>query len=530
MLGKLRDPRQNATFKYLIYGIFGVLIFVFAVSFGPGSFGRQIDQPATTAASVNGDIITAVEFERQYGDYLERYRQFSGQPLSAEQAEAMGVRKQVLDGLIDRELVAKAAIDSGIRVSDSELKRKLMELDIFKVDGKFSPEHYKLVVNNYFRLPRAKFEARLRKEMLGEKMRLAVRESAKVLDNEILDAYKEENDKIDLEYIRFSPFQFKGSEKPTEAAIDEVLAKRRQEVEAFFERNKFRYSRPKRVKAQHVLIKVASDADTATKEAARSKAQTVLEEARGGSDFAELAKTYSQDEGSKEKGGDLGWFGPGSMVKPFEDAAFALEAGALSEVVESKFGYHVINVEAVQPAEEKALSEVEREVAGLVLEDELSKKGAKEQAQLVLAQAREGKTLSEIAPPTPAAKEGELPKKPAQFSASSTGLNALQGAYVSGIGRDAQLAAKVRELSQESPLLDEVVGLSGAFYVIRLKQRTLPDMKAFETEKEALKERLVTSRGRELEKAWVASLREKAELRINDAVLLAGNAGASASS
>ncbi|MDF1566274.1 MAG: SurA N-terminal domain-containing protein [Deltaproteobacteria bacterium] len=522
MLGKLRDPRQNVVFKYVIYAALGAIIIVFAISFGPGSYAPNT-QGAQQAAFVEGEIITAAAFERAYAQYLERYRSLTGQPLKREEAEAMGIRKTILDGLIERELVAKAALAQGIRVSDAELKKTITEMDFFQVEGKFDPERYKQIVNNYFGLPRAKWEAQLRKDLLAEKMRLALKESVKISPAEVKAAYLRENDKIDLEYVRLSPFQFKGATQADEASIDEVLAKRKDEVEAFYERNKFRYSQPKRVQARHILIKFDAAGGDAAKETARGEAEALLAKVQAGEDFAELAKAHSQDDGNKDRGGDLGWFGPGAMAKPFEEAAFALEEGQLSGVVETKYGFHLIKVEGVRPAEEKPLADVEREVAGLVIDDDLAKQAAKAKAEEILAEARTGKTLTEIAPPPTAPAEGEPAAQKPTHTANSTGLTALQGSYVPGIGRDDDLAAAVKGLSAESPLLDRVVEVGGAFYVVRLNERQTPDLASFETEKGAIEERLLAAKQREVEKAWVQGLRDKADVRPNDAVLLGGS-------
>lgn len=522
MLGKLRDPRQNTVLKYLIYTALGVIIVVFAISFGPGSFGRRNPRAATQAASVDGQIITAAALNRAYGQALERYRSIAGRPLKPEEAEAMGLRKQVLDSLIERELVARAAVAHGIRVSDDELKKTIMETEFFQVDGKFDPKRYQQIVNNYFGLPRAKYEAELRKDLLAQKMRLALKETVKVSPEEVKAAYIRENDKIDLEYVRFSPYQFKDTVQVDDAKIDEVLEKRHDEVEAFYDRNKFRYNRPKRVHAHHILIKPASDS-AEDKAAAKKKAEEVLAKIRAGEDFETLAKSVSDDQGNKDKGGDLGWFGPGAMARPFEEAAFALGAGEVSDVVETKFGYHIIRVDEVREAEQKTLDQVEREVARLILADDLAKERAKAEAEALLEQAKaSNETLMELAPPPAPPKPGEAPAARPKFSATSTGLVAIQGDYVSGIGKDADLAAAVRALTPDHPLLDRVFEVGGAFYVIRLKERRVPDMKAFEAQKKDVEKRLLAAKQRQIEKAWIAALRDSADVRTNQAVLLGG--------
>jgi peptidyl-prolyl cis-trans isomerase C len=129
------------------------------------------------------------------------------------------------------------------------------------------------------------------------------------------------------------------------------------EVKAYFEANPTAFRRDERVRARHLLIGVAPGATPEQKEVARKRCQELLARIKGGADFAELARQFSQDPGSAKNGGDLGEFGRNMMVKPFEDAAFALKAGELSGVVESEFGFHVLKVEARLPASEQSLAE-----------------------------------------------------------------------------------------------------------------------------------------------------------------------------
>ncbi|PID56479.1 peptidylprolyl isomerase [candidate division KSB3 bacterium] len=129
------------------------------------------------------------------------------------------------------------------------------------------------------------------------------------------------------------------------------------EVQAYYEENKDRFQEPEQIQASHILIQLAQDASDEDKEAARKKIEEILVLARDGKDFAELAKEHSEGP-SKDRGGDLGFFPKGAMVKPFEDAAFALKENEISDVVETKFGYHIIKVTGKKEAREIPFVEV----------------------------------------------------------------------------------------------------------------------------------------------------------------------------
>jgi peptidyl-prolyl cis-trans isomerase C len=146
---------------------------------------------------------------------------------------------------------------------------------------------------------------------------------------------------------------------------EEVEAKavvRPEQVTDFYEKNPDQFKEPERVRASHILIAFPENADDAAKAAARTKAEQVLQDVKGGKDFAALAKEHSQDPGSAVNGGDLGFFQQGQMVGAFNDAAFSLAPGATSDLVETNFGYHIIRVAEKQPGRTVPLDEVRPQV------------------------------------------------------------------------------------------------------------------------------------------------------------------------
>lgn len=521
MLDKLRDHGQSQVLKFFIYLMLGAIIVVFAISFGPGSWGQGASAGVDRAALVNGTAISAAELDRAYGDYLDRYRQATGQPLTEDTAKQMGIRVSVMESLIKRELLAESAQHNGIRVSDSELRKYLLDVEGFKTDDVFDPELYRRYVTNVYNMSPSQFEARLRKELLQQKLLLALKQSVKLSDGAVERVYIEQNDKIDLEYVRLSPYRFKAGVKASDEDIDDAIATRQEEIARFYEAKKFKYDKPKRVRARHILFKIDSDASDEDQSALREKAEKVLAELEDGGDFEVLVSLHSEDEKSREQGGDLGWFGPGSMLPPFEKAAFALEPGEVSpEVVETRHGYHLIKVEEVKAARTDPLSEVEREIAELILQDDLADEVARAKAEEILDQARAGRTLAEIAPPPEAPDKTAIPSldRPDFFS-SSTGLQSLVGGRIPGIGRDDALATKLLAMDTDAPLLAQVAVVASSYYVIRVLAREKPDMDRFEDEKEALRTKLLQTRQRDVEKAWVDHLRSTADVIINQAVV-----------
>ncbi len=135
-----------------------------------------------------------------------------------------------------------------------------------------------------------------------------------------------------------------------------------EDIKKYYGNNLDKYKEPEKVKVSHILIKVAPDANEEAKKKAESKAKEILARAKKGEDFAKLAKEFSEDTGSSQNGGDLGFFQKGRMVKEFEDAAFKLKTGEISDIVKTKFGYHIIKAEDKKEEKQKTLSEVKSQI------------------------------------------------------------------------------------------------------------------------------------------------------------------------
>ena len=146
--------------------------------------------------------------------------------------------------------------------------------------------------------------------------------------------------------------------RSAESAIADKVAVKPEQVTDFYAKNPDQFKQPERVRASHILITVPKGADAAAKTAARTKAADILKDVKAGKDFAALAKQHSQDPGSAQNGGDLGFFQQGQMVGPFNDVAFKLTPGQVSDLVETEFGFHIIKVAEKQTARSVPLDEV----------------------------------------------------------------------------------------------------------------------------------------------------------------------------
>ncbi|MFN7134808.1 MAG: peptidylprolyl isomerase, partial [Myxococcales bacterium] len=292
-----------------------------------------------------------------------------------------------------------------------------------------------------------------------------------------------------------------------------------------------RFHKPRWVRARNILDKVEDGAPAATDEAAKKRIEDLQQKLQApGADFAALAKEHSDDPGSKEKGGDLGVFGPGVMDPKFQDAAFALEAGKISEPVRSRFGWHLIKVEEVFPAEDKTLADAQQEIARELWVEDKARELAKQKAEETLAQAKAGKSLADLWPSSAKEEQNQLQAalgSTAKPEAQETGLFSPSGEYVPQIGVASEVARTAFSLTEEKRTPDQVFEVNGNYYVIALKQHEKPDMQDLEKNMDEWRERARTARANENIEAYVKALKDKAKIEKNPSVVGSGELTAS---
>lgn len=513
--------RQNAK-SVLTYVLFGIIILVFIVSFGPGSRGCtdvRVTQ-ATWAAKVNGETLPGTEYEQAYGNLFRSWQASAGQGFSRELADQMGLRRVAMDQLVEREILVQEAGRLGIAVTDQELERAITAGTAFHVDGQFNAELYKRSVAAAYGTP-ARFEERYRRDLLAQKVLALLRSAARVSEQEVREAYDTENDRAAIEFVRFPVAALKEDVRVTPEQVKAFQAKEADRIARFYRENPDRFDRKKRVRARHVLVRVAEKAPPDADAAARKKIEEALERARKGEDFAAIAEQLSEDPGSKDKGGDLGWFGPGVMAKPFEEAALVTPKGGLAGPIRTRFGWHAIQVTDLQEPELISPEKASPEIARDLLREDLAREVGRKRAAEALAQARKGRTLAELFPPEPppGGKKGPAPVKigATVIRPDDTGsFGPGSRPNVPRIGPQPELFADA--LAAPGPeLLPRVYDSPSGPVLARVRERLRPDPSQFAARRAEVEERLRNRREAQLAKTFLQSLREKASVEVNDA-------------
>lgn len=355
------------------------------------SFGDS----ANTVAKVAGQPITQQELDGALRQQMERMRQAFGERFDPKMMETPEAKQGVLDNLISQRVLAATANSEHLTVTDPAIQQVILSQfpNLLGADGKFDSKTFDQLLAMQG-MTQISYAARLRQDMAMQQLNGAVQSTAftpKTVATRLSDINDQERD---VQELLFKSADFAGQVKVTDAMLQDYYSKNPKEFEipeqikaeyvvldssavaaqvtvsdadikSYYDQNVARYTVPEERRASHILIAVKKDAPAAEQAAAKAKAESLLAEVRKTpADFAKIAKANSQDTASGELGGDLGYFGAGSMVKPFEDAANKLKQGEISDLVQSDFGYHIIELTGIKPAQVKPLDEVKTEIAG----------------------------------------------------------------------------------------------------------------------------------------------------------------------
>lgn len=401
----LETVRSN---KRVAQVILALLIIPFAF-FGLDSYFQ--DGPGgADVATVGKSKISVAEFEQALRDQQERIRESMGGEVDRSMLDSEPFRRSVVESLVNQRLLALHAADQRLVVTSQQLQEIIAGVDAFQQDGRFSIERYEAAVRAQGMTP-AGFEARLAQDIRIQQVAEAVGDStfaSQVSMRRFLAAQLEER--------KVSEMKFSADAFISEVALAENAAKQYYDANAarfeqparvraeyvvfdqdavlgqisvsdeaarkFYEANLERYSQPEERSARHILILAAADAPADEVAKAGEKAKTILEQLRADPKrFAELAKAESQDPGSASRGGDLGYFGRGAMVKPFEDAVFSRTKGEIGDVVRTDFGFHIVEVTDIKGAQARPFAEVKGEIVEELKRQEANKRFA-EQAEV----------------------------------------------------------------------------------------------------------------------------------------------------
>jgi len=354
-------------------------------------------QPTTTVgaapneaiAEVDGRQLTAGDFQQRYLLQVQAYRNQFGGNLNDQLLRQLGVDQQVLSQMIDEQVALIEAERHGIKVSDEELAQQIFSIPQLQENGRFIGEerYEQILLSQNPPITKSQFEGSMRRSMILDKLRSALTDWITVSDKDLEAEYRRRNEKVKMQVVALTADKFRSQVTVTDAELapffeahknDYRVGEQRKvrfllldrdaarqnvavppnDIQRYYNDNIQQFSTPERVRASHILLNTGGKDEAAV----RKQAEELLAKIKGGADFAALAKQFSEDPGSKDKGGDLDFFPRGQMVPEFEQAAFSLQPGQVSELVKTQYGFHIIKVVDKQAGSTQPLEAVRAQI------------------------------------------------------------------------------------------------------------------------------------------------------------------------
>jgi peptidyl-prolyl cis-trans isomerase D len=389
---RLFKGKREALNKYLLIFFLSIVSLGMVLTLAPINLGDNPDVEGNVLANVGGSQITAPELERNIQVRL-RNSPFANDPQMAARMASI-----VLDDMILRRALWSQAKKLGVSVSDTELQDSI-RASLFPNGAPVDLDRYRDFISQRYGLSVAQFEAQFREELLLEKMRAIITDGVRVSPADVRDEFMKRNTTVRIEYVLFDPSKYLQAVPVTTAALqkffqedsskyqipeerrvryvlidmDRVRAEVKlseDDLKQYYSQHISDYQVSDRVKVSHILFKTEGKTpeEIATVE---KTARDVLAQIKAGANFGDMAKKYSEDS-SAAKGGEIGWIVRGQTVKEFEDAAFSMKPGQVSDLIKTTYGFHIIKVLDKQTAHLQTFDEVKDQIRDQLLKERLA--------------------------------------------------------------------------------------------------------------------------------------------------------------
>jgi len=471
----LRILREHAT-SWMLRGLL-ILVAVTFISWG--GFYLMREKKQTYAAKVNGTVIDRKDYSDAYQGVIKQYRDALGPSFSEKMIEELRLKEKVLDDLVSKVLILQEGKRLGLDVQDEELRRNIESIPSFQVNGQFDPRVYERFLR-LNRMSAGDFEQMQRESLLLSKVVNLIRlNGGKVSEDEVLETYLFENERINLTFLKVNPEAFKGQVSVNEVEMKDYYQKHQEEfripnflqirylifrpsdaegkvqvssdeIKRYYDLRKDRFTTPKRIRPREILIKVTPEDPPQKVEEKRKRAEDILEKAKKTKDFGSLAKQYSESN-TASKGGDLGWVQRGTLGEAVETMFLSMKKGDLSGVLRGGEGFYIFKMEEVVEEKAKPFEEVKDQILQ-TLKKEKAKAEASRRADDAFYSLFRSRDVEAYA------REKGIPIKTTGFY--------REGEEIPEIGRDpsfhsSAVSLKVGEISP-------VISIPPNFYILKL--------------------------------------------------------------
>lgn len=457
--------RSNRVWIWIRNTALILVILAFVAVFGLPQGGA----PTGAVAEVNGEQIRRDVFEFFRDQTANRNRDLLPADMDPAQARNL-IDNQTMSSLIHRTILVQEAEALGLRVSDEELAQDLATNPSFVANGRFDPNLFERSWRRAGLESERVYMEELRRDLLIRKFQRIISSPVHVSDAQARETLERERVRVRLRYAIARGSDFREGTEISEVDVQAFVETQQERLQAAYQARLGEFRAPETVHVRHILF---------SGEEAVSQASAARERLLAGEDFAELARELSRDDATRLEGGDLGSFPRGRMLAAFEEAAFALEPGAISEPVKTESGVHLILLEERSEALERTLEQASEELARELLREDLGRERARQAAEEMLKQLQNGTEFTQSASALGLSSEETTPFGARDFS-------------IPGIGRVAGLKQAALRLTPEQPLPGRVFRDGESFYVVSLLERDEPDAETLAAELLLMRERLET--------------------------------------
>ncbi len=500
----LRILREHAT-SWMLRGIL-IMVAVTFITWGGYSLIRE--RKHTYAAKVNGVVIDMKDYNDAYQGMIKQYRDALGPSFSEKMIEELHLKEKVLDDLISRVLMSQEGARLGLAVHDEELRETIESIPSFQVNGQFDQRNYERFLR-ISRMSAEEFERNQRENLQLSKVVNLIRwNGGKVSEEEILETYLFENERINLTFLKVMPEALKAQVTANEVEIKDYYQKHQEEFRAptflqiqyllfrpsdfegkvqispdeikrYYDLRKDTFKIPKELRVRDILIKAGPQDTPDQLEGKKKKVDEVLEKAKKTKDFGSLAKQFSEAENAS-KGGDLGWIRKGILGEQIESILFSTKAGDLSGVLTGRDGFHIFKIEEIKEEKQKSFEEVKDQILQ-TLKKEKGKGEASRRADDAFYSLFRSRDLEGFS------REKNLPIKTTGFF--------KEGDEIPEIGRDPSFfsgafSLKVGEISP-------VVNIPPSFYILKLVDKKESRIPSLEEVKEEVRRKVIGMKAEE---------------------------------
>jgi peptidyl-prolyl cis-trans isomerase D len=527
MLDLMRKHARNWIMKVLL----GIIIVVFVFYFGTTGGKQQAD----TVASIDGKAIAYADVAREYERLISFYRQRFGEALNDEIIKQLNLKQAAMDNLIHQTIIMQKAREMRLTVSDEEVRASILAMPAFQRGGAFDEKIYQQSLR-FNKLTPEDFELIQKNNLITSRFLNLIQDGVKVSDEDVLDLYRFQNEKVNLQFALISPASFRAKANPTQ-----------QDLEAYLKEHGASFRIPERIRAAYLLfpgeafaagVKVSDEAiadyysrnadqfktaggKRAALEDVKAKIAVEIRRIGGMQAAAEAAKkardTVYQDEDfegyaakNKLPVNTTGLFaaadppaGLSRIGDPLQ-TLFNLNKDEISRVLSDQKAYYLFKITARQASETPALKDVRAQVESKWIDREADRL-ARQEAETLLASMKQGKALAAIAADS-------------KLNLSETGFFPAAG-EAPKLGSSRELHTAVFQLTDRKPAADRVFPVDGKYALIQLKERAKPDDRDFAAQRENLKQSLLQVRRNEAAKAWIEGTKtamiKEGKLKIN---------------